>query len=391
MVTQPAPAENLRTVGRWSPLRQAPPQLDHAKSAPTIPSKYEVTLFKGDRERLGFGSKCLKLQHQLGEGAPGPGDYGNRKSFTQDCNERTSWGARGTGGFASRSVRFGARSVPVLPRPGRGVPGPGSYDQDCALHLRNPKDFNQASQTAVFARNFREKAVSSSVPGPGHYQSEARVLAREASAAQSAFRSCSRRTGGVPMNSEEVPGPGEYSAGQGSLQAATVPDGPNGEFSTTSNFKDPSRRRIVGVHRDLPSGDEQTRQALGDFADQVNRECLGTLGMAHRLPGPGHYDQDRDAMWEGRTVAASGSSCFAQGPQRTEWAPEDAGLIPGPGRYNPRKVILDRLTPATSAFNSVSERIKLQHPDAPGPAYYSPEMLRVRKSFWLNSTKQWAS
>lgn len=398
MMHSPAAAEqNLRTCGRQPtmPLAKAPKlsRDEHCKSMPTIPSRFEVTLFKGDRERLGFGCKALKMGVLQPDEHPGPGDYGHKKSFFDEFGERTSWGIKGTGGFASKSVRLGARSVPALPRPGRGVPGPGAYNQESALRLRDAKDFNQAAQSAVFAKNHCEKAEPSTVPGPGHYISSekaGKVLAREASAAQSAFRSASQRTGGVPFTAEEVPGPGEYSKeATTALHAVTMPDGPNGEFLPSANFKDPSRRKIARVHRDLPAAGESTRNALGDFGDLVGKECVGSLGSMAKLPGPGHYDQDRDSMWEGRMVSAMGSSAFTPGPGRHDWASGDVGLIPGPGKYDPQKVGADRLTSAVSAFNSVSERIKMRHADAPGPAYYSPEMQRSKRSFRLQSTKQW--
>mmetsp|Transcript_52703 Transcript_52703/g.163706 ORF Transcript_52703/g.163706 Transcript_52703/m.163706 type:complete len:398 (+) Transcript_52703:3-1196(+) len=386
--------QNLRTCGRTPTMQlmqRAPPlsRDEHVKSMPTIPSRFEVTLFKGDRERLGFGSKSLKMGSAMLEEQPGPGSYGSRKCFHEDFNERTSWGIRGTGGFASRSQRFGARSLPTMPRPGRGVPGPGAYNQECALRIRDGKDFNQAAQTAVFTKTNDEKAVSSTGPGPGHYRDTAKALAREASAAQSAFRSASRRTGGIPLLAEEVPGPGEYVPDKGSLQNATVPDGPNGEFLATANFKDPSRRKIARIHRDLPAADQQARDVLGEFSEKVSRECIGTLGSAAQMPGPGHYDQDRANMGEGRMVTGNGSSSFNDGPGRTDWAPADAGLMPGPGKYDPQKVVPDRLTSAVSAFNSISDRNKLRHPDAPGPAYYSPRAQEAKKSFRLKSTKDW--
>jgi len=386
--------QNERTCGRWSASAQAPPRIlskenQQHRSAPTIPSRYEVILFKGDREFLGFGSKSLKQPKQLPEWAPGPGEYGQPKTFHEKCGEKTSWGVRGTGGFASRSSRFGARSLPTLPQPGRGVPGPGTYNQDVALRVREPKDFNQAKRTAVFASQVLEKMPSDGGPGPGQYEAMTKSsLVKEACMAQAAFRSASLRTIGVPNASEDFPGPGEYRAEGGSPWAQQT------EISgdaCTANFKELSHPRIARVHRDLPAATRTTRDALGDLGDQVGRECLGTVGLANRLPGPGHYEQDRDAIWEAGVVGMNGSSSFIEGTCRHDWTSGDVTLVPGPGRYDPRRMAPDRLTSATSAFVSGAERNKTPHSHAPGPAYYAPSSASNKRSFWLNATKQWAT
>jgi hypothetical protein len=145
------------------------------------------------------------------------------------------------------------------------------------------------------------------------------------------------------------------------------------------------------VHRDLPAAEERARDALGTFAEEVGRECVGTLGLAAKLPGPGHYDQDRDAIFSSGYTGVGGSSSFQPGTKRHEWAPEDIGLMPGPGRYDPKKVVPDKLTPATSAFNSASLRNKYETPAAPGPAYYSPPPPKNARSFMMNAKRMWVT
>merc|ERR1711974_388362 len=95
-------------------------------AVPTIPSRLETTIFKGRRERKGFGVASLRFDGIDPDG-PGPGAYGSRKVFHQELDERFGWGKRGTGGFASRSRRFGVRSLPSMPPAGLGCPGPGQY------------------------------------------------------------------------------------------------------------------------------------------------------------------------------------------------------------------------------------------------------------------------
>jgi len=360
----------------------------HAGSVPTIPSRYEVTLLKGDLEFKGFGCGSLRFGSTAGEDVPGPGNYGQRKAFHEENDAKACWGIRGTGGFASRSRRFGMRSMPQLPPAGLGCPGPGAYVTDGAIaHVKNPRDFSKAKYTAVFANPLgKDKDPWSAVPGPGYYGAPIRPPAKEAAAAQAAFKSTSMRgVAGASPEAAEMPGPGEYYEDHDAHRRAP----PQSPTCKGSVFQAPSERKIVKVHTDLPAASREARAVLGKFGDEVARVPQGTVGLAAGLPGPGHYKQDRDAMWKGRTVGVGGMSSFQAGPQRTEWAPEEESLKPGPGRYEPHKPGPDTYTSAVSAFNSVSVRNKLQVPDAPGPAYYAPQKVPHHKSFRLNMRKQW--
>jgi len=222
------------------------------------------------------------------------------------------------------------------------------------------------------------------VPGPGQYGC-IKSIAREASAAQAAFRSTSERDQDPALaEAARKPGPGEYQAQSAIKVAATEPCG-------GSSFKHPSRLRIARVHRDLPAASGEAREVLGSFGEEVSRECQGTEFANRKLPGPGHYEQDRDVIWKGNLVGMSGHSGFIPGSKRTDFAREDLSLLPGPGRYNPQR--LDgglNLASAVSAFQSGTERIRDNATDAPGPAYYSAKMQQEHMSFRMRSgARQW--
>lgn len=358
---------------------------------PSIPSRFEVTLFKGDREHKGFGSNVLRFDSVQQEAAPGPGSYGKPKSVIEDRLESTSWGIRGTGGFASRSTRFGARSLPTMPKPGRGVPGPGKYEPDTALKsMKEATDFNQAKRTAVFADADSKSRVplAGAAPGPGQYSCETRADVKEASAAQAAFKSASNR-GVDTTGTADMPGPGEYADGVPDTftHAASV------DVCAGSSFKHPSQPRIARVHRDLPAADGRQRKVLGTFADEVGKPCQGSIGMMARLPGPGHYEQDRDQIWEGHLTSVAGNSGFLPGTKRTDFSQEDLAHLPGPGRYNPKRVDGGmNLTSAASCFNSATDRICQPLAQAPGPAYYEPTVPQEKRSFRLKSSvRMWMS
>lgn len=282
--------------------------------------------------------------------------------------------------------------MPAIPIMGRGNPGAGAYDpMDAVDQVKSRKDFNQAKHSAAFAANVVSAAVNAQVaaarevPGPGHYpRAGAPSASAHVNAAQAAFRSLSRRndTGGTGGDTEEKPGPGAYNT-------ESAPQLPSESEVCNAVFKEPTQRRIVPVHRDLPAADKKAREALGEFADVTSRECQG-LARRYPLPGPGHYDQDRDGMWEGNLVAAGGSSSFQLGPHRSDVAAASSEA-PGPGRYDMPACAMDKLTSAVSSFVTKTERNKLLLRDAPGPAYYAPKApkLATKKSFLLNPAREW--
>ncbi|CAJ1375985.1 unnamed protein product [Effrenium voratum] len=383
---RPSELEERPEHERPDATRPRQPQvMEQSRSVPTIPSRYTVTLFKGNREYKGFNSRALRFQTHPEEG-PGPGSYNKQKGFyqvlsdrsqlLQEFTERPSWGARGTSGFASKARRFGLRSMPSMPPPGLGCPGPGAYDAMKALQkAKEQKNFSTAGASAAFnPKAFSPKVEKAGqLPGPGQY--EPRTLAREAAAAQAAFRSCSERLKG--SSESEQPGPGDYESG--ARPVGYIPEYHQGLDMRYPTFKERSKPRIAKVHQDLPAASSKARRILGDFGDEVSRECCGFgPGM---MPGPGHYRQEL----LDKSTAAVCASAFRDGPKRTDWAPEELAKLPGPGKYEASKAVNGWLTSAKSAFESSSERGKLQFPSAPGPAYYSPQLPKMQKSFRLKS------
>lgn len=386
---------NFRTAGRVSekvrPTTLASGSTSNLeRSKPSIPSRLETIIFQGDREFLGFGSNALRFVQNPGDlENPGPGSYAKLKSVVTDIGDRTSWGIRGTGTFASRSRRLGTRSMPSLPVYGRGCPGPGAYESTSAyFNAKEPKYFNHAKQTAIFTKPLPLDVFwKVPVPGPGHYKLPAKQPdAPQQSGAVASFRSCAQRGGGVQLDGigKDTPGPGKYADGAHLRRSKCLGD-------SSPVFKEPSQRHFVPVHRDLPAADEQMRRVLGDFSELLAQECLGSNSekVKATLPGPGHYDQDRDAVLEGMNLSSIGSSSFQHGSERTEWTSPDARLMPGPGRYEVKVARLDRLTSAASAFNSLSDRDAFPLKKGPGPCYYSPPPPKAGRSFHMNAKKHW--
>mmetsp|Transcript_8366 Transcript_8366/g.15236 ORF Transcript_8366/g.15236 Transcript_8366/m.15236 type:complete len:397 (+) Transcript_8366:36-1226(+) len=371
-----------RTIRTADSVRdEASPQAEMTKSrsVPTIPSRYAVTLIKGNREYKGFNSRSMRFEGRPPVEAPGPGSYGQQKAFHQEFTERPSWGVRGTGGFASKTRRFNIRvSLPA----GLGCPGPGAYNALGALRFtKEAQDFSQASASASFnPKKSSPRAVPrGELPGPGQY--EPKLLSSQSEAAGASFRSTSLRLDRVPDALE--PGPGDYHDGL-VRPVGYIPEHSLGLDMRMPTFKDRSTPHITKVHRDLPPASAKARGLLGEFANEVSRECLGSRGMALAMPGPGQY-QD---IARSNPVSGAAHSAFQAGPKRTDFSAQDGAGVPGPGRYEPRKVPSATSCPRTikSAFESTSDRGKLQVTSAPGPAYYSPSLPRPQKSFRLKTS-----
>jgi hypothetical protein len=209
--------------------------------------------------------------------------------------------------------------------------------------------------------------------------------------AVAAFKSSSKRGEAGPEqgdNPATMPGPGAYY----SLKPILPPNG-SGHEGANAVFKEPSQKHYCAVHKDLPMASEKAREVLGDFASVVAKECLGQRPTD--LPGPGIYDQDRDTIWRGKDIGASGHSSFQPGSKRTDWGSKDFAAFPGPGHYAVTETKLEqklKLTSAKSSFVSATEQHTFAElPKGPGPCYYKqpPLPLEAHRSFLLNSRKRW--
>jgi len=341
--------------------------MEKSRSVPTIPSRYTVTLIKGNREYKGFNSRSMRFEVQAPSEAPGPGSYGQQKAFHEDFTGRPSWGVRGTGGFASKARRFNVRIL----LPGLGCPGPGAYG---APSLQKAV---RAPSAASFASSKTSRAQSlSELPGPGQY--EPRFLANQSEGARAAFRSTSLRL--ENPSDEAAPGPGDYHDGL-VRPVGYIPEHLQSLDMRMPTFKARSVPRITRVHRDLPAASAKARGLLGNFADEVSRQCLGSQALAVALPGPGEYQDIAKAHFP--SAATSAGSAF-QGSKRMDLGAQESSF-PGPGKYEPRKVASPMARTLRSAFQSTSDRGKVQVSSAPGPAYYNPSMPKLQKSFRMKT------
>ena len=191
---------NFRVQGRLphGQIRRPADANDVGTNRPTIPSKLETILYKGDRETLGFGSKDLRFTANM-ESTPGPGQYGSGgKGCVEALEKNESFGIKGTGSFASRSYRFPfARAT--------GGPGPGAYRAVPISSASDPKVPSASFQKQV---DLPIRVGGNRVaPGPGEYN--VKLLDSGNCPGAAAFRSRQKR-GNFGRDQSATPGPGEY-------------------------------------------------------------------------------------------------------------------------------------------------------------------------------------
>ena len=176
-----------------------------AKSS--IPSKFETTLFTGNKERDGFGTRSHRfvvVENEL----PGPGSYHTET----DCRlqDHKVYSKKGMGGFVSKAKRDSAF--------GRGsdAPAPGTYNHKGTIQVRDGKHFS--GSTSAFKPPTQRSVTLSEEPepGPGQYDAAHAVEAvRRHGAlknANSMFASGSARIQSAVGNSATrgLPAPGQY-------------------------------------------------------------------------------------------------------------------------------------------------------------------------------------
>lgn len=354
-------------------------QLQSGKNFSSIPSKFETTLFDGNKEKDGFGSRAHRFVESESE-LPGPGAYEEPAVRLRDDKV---YSKKGLGvGFASQTKR---KSVFV----GNNVPGPGNYNtRETLLNSVKEHDrYNASGSSAPFKPASQRSVIVAEepLPGPGQYHRH-----REFDRGQHlplgpqtdmVFRSKSKQITFTEQPKEVFPAPGQYSP----LGSHEVQHGRSGTLVSAS-FR--SGVPISG----RPSEARQTKeQQLG----VVERSMVN-------LPGPGQYETKVHALSTGsrrRSPQFCDSNLDRFG--RTTLALRNSSApmpTPGPGAYH--VMHSNETTPiSSSAFMSETLRGGLDQvtkvtKGLPGPAYYTPadnavQILGSKKSYHLNAVQRW--
>ncbi|GAX78192.1 hypothetical protein CEUSTIGMA_g5634.t1 [Chlamydomonas eustigma] len=155
-------SKSRKVIHGYSLTKSAP---DY-KPVSSIPAKFETVLFKGPREKKGFGSVSKRFGESDADN-PGPGEYVEHGSMEY---KHDSISKKGYGSMVSNDKRWrGRRNVYT-------GPGPGDFEQRTPIELNKDKYFNKAPVTSVFhkqdTRSLRPPDHPETVPGPGAYVSE---------------------------------------------------------------------------------------------------------------------------------------------------------------------------------------------------------------------------
>jgi hypothetical protein len=168
----------------------------------SIPSRYQV-FFHRSTQAKGFSSQSSRFQEHLNfDDSPGPGSYTTTHS-SLDTHPMSSSTA-GSGGFASKSVRFrGERGSRV---------GPGLYDP-CLQPPRHDFSYTNVSrlfQTPIAVAPEERGTTGPVSPSPTSYHpSHCHTRTSHLVSAEAAFKSRSKRSS-LSSSTTLTPSPGHY-------------------------------------------------------------------------------------------------------------------------------------------------------------------------------------
>ncbi|CAE7764434.1 stpg1, partial [Symbiodinium necroappetens] len=261
------------------------------------------------------------------------------------------------------------------------LPGPGQYEP---RHLANQSEGARAAFRSTSLR--LENPSDEAAPGPGDYHDglvRLRGLALR-SPAPHGLRPSGRPVGYIPEHLQSL-----------DMRMPTFKERPlrcpescsaGGFLISRTLRQERSAPHITRVHRDLPAASAKARGhagarcgagihreaaapgVLGNFANEVlaggsgsasirvSRQCLGSQALAVALPGPGEYQEP--AGKKGSKSKATAGSAF-QGSKRMDLGAQESSF-PGPGKYEPRKVASPMARTLRSAFQSTSDRGKIE-------------------------------
>jgi len=340
------------------------------KQASSIPSKFETTLFTGNKERDGFGTRSHRFAENENE-LPGPGSYEqDGKLLDSKIYSKKGLG----GGFASKTVRssaFGKASM---------TPAPGAYEIN--RRFTAPVRPGEANTSGFMPPTLRSVTVAEDpLPGPGQYGTpELGVPSDRSSAPTGASKPGEGFSSSAPRFSSKsklagasMPAPGQYNPALPGHSHAYHDDLlPSAAFRSGA----PSRSGATQVSR------------------MTKEQQLGVVGYKGAAPpGPGAYNSARTAF----VISHRRSPQFCDsaldrwgnpmpGAVRQTSAPS---VTPGPGAYH-RETTRETAPISSSAFMSGSAQTSNNaRAPIPGPAYYLPSEPSKQRSYHLNAVQRW--
>ena len=344
------------------------------KQASSIPSKFETTLFTGNKERDGFGTRSHRFAENEVCASRAPKPSQRALSLPSEPSQR-----------ALPALPPAAAHLPPCCLAAQNeLPGPGSYEQDGKL--LDTKIYSKKGLGGGFAsKTVRSSAFgkASMTPAPGAYEINRRFTApvRPGEANTSGFMPPTLRS--VTVAEDPLPGPGQYGTPELGVPSdrSSAPTGASkpGEGFSSSAPRFSSKSKLAGAsmpapgqynpalpghshayHDDLlPSAAFRSGAPSRSGATQVSRmtkeQQLGVVGYKGAAPpGPGAYNSARTAF----VISHRRSPQFCDsaldrwgnpmpGAVRQTSAPS---VTPGPGAYHretTRETVPSRAEPPT--------------------------------------------
>eukprot|EP00798_Chlamydomonas_sp_ICE-L_P032520 gene32520-17233_t len=355
-------------------------QVPGQKPVSSIPAKFETVLFKGPREKKGFGSEGRRFSTLETEN-PGPGSYANNTSSLNTRSE--SYGVKGFGSMTSSTKRLSGRKAYT-------GPGPGTYKQE---FIR--KEEYSPSATANFADRTVVPASEIPSPGPGTYSAEditktgQKLDWEPPQSHKSAFKGTAHKL--ILSGNKDAPPPGQYNMPE-LWEGKPGSRGPSG--ATSGSYSKAGSSAFAGGASSSLAGMSSTM-----FLEDPKESQKPDTG-----PGPGSYSlQCYKSIRSGmeRTVGKSSASFvtsdvvnrFGVPLASHNPEPEVQGMAGGTSLYSSQGVsrisspVKGVSAPFISQTVGRSDFNIKEAGKAPGPAYYQPDKP-YKKSFHLNTKKR---
>jgi len=380
-----------------------------ARNFSSIPSKFETTLFTGNKEQNAFGSRAFRFFESEND-RPGPGSYEGDAIKVKD--DRV-YSKKGLGvGFVSKAKRassFASKSV---------VPGPGNYEERDTLvnEMLEHTRYNQTASSSVFKPpSKRSVTVADEVlPGPGQYNSQGIFDAPQRAPVSGVngdhvFRSSVFNGGKTEVPSvSSTAGPSTAPAALQKNKVITIHPG-NGGFKAQDHVEYSGAKQAPGqyepsYHTDglkyesgLPYAAFRSGVPNAGGSQPVRMTKEQELGVVPSRygpqPGPGDYNAFKGSF--PASLRRSPEFCdstidrfgkLASNAPRVKPPPPP---VPGPGAYHSEE--MREVAPiSSSAFMSGSLReTRPTGIGVPGPAYYKPDGVVPKKSYHLNNVQRW--
>lgn len=294
-----------------------------------------------------FGRLSDRKPHDPQPASPGPGTYARKE---QDMRSKRQ---RGKASFASTVPM----AYEMMAKEGDAIPGPGAYNQDVRLEAREegmgPKHFLSTSRRSHEVDESMRLSAPSNIqaPGPGAYRMEeprTGISPKNLAIDQRPFNSGDAR---FRQPRSSLPGPGQYTGTQQDFVAAMNNRlaSKRGAFgSVMGRFSDAGADGFEGDHNAPGPGSYYSDQRAVERPTSTKR--FPKRALLHRspelaaeerskerpMPAPGSYDLDAAFA-----RMASRGSIAAAGERKErrfrDSAQRSAAQAPAPGQYDPRR------------------------------------------------------